>query len=88
VATKLITYDLNKEIVRPNIVGAIKQLGGSWAKLSESSYATNTPLTTEQIYQRLKPLLDANDHIYIITLQQPHSGYGPTEVNQWLAGNL
>jgi len=36
-ATLLITYDLNQETKRPNIVGAVKDVGGSWAKLSESS---------------------------------------------------
>ena len=38
-ATLLVTYDLNKETVRPNIVGAIKEYS-SWARLSESSYST------------------------------------------------
>jgi hypothetical protein len=83
----LITYDLNRETVRPNIVGAIKALG-SWAKLSESSYAVNVSMTVEQVYGTLKPLLDANDRMYIVTLKKPWAGYGPKEVNDWLDSNL
>ena len=86
-AATLITYDLNKETVRPNIVGAIQKFDG-WAKLSESSYAVTSNLTPTQIYETLKPLLDSNDHIYVITLSQPHSGYGPEKVNKWLQENL
>lgn len=84
----LITYDLNKEITRPPIVKKIKELGTSWAKLSESSYAISYAGTPEQVYNALKPLLDSNDHIYIITLKRPYTGWGPATVNKWLEDNL
>ena len=86
-AATLITYDLNKETVRPNIVGAIQKFDG-WAKLSESSYAVTSNLTPSQIHEKLKPFLDSNDQIYVITLSQPYSGYGPKNVNDWLDNNL
>lgn len=85
--TILITYDLNKEVSRPPIVKEIKDLG-SWARLSESSYAVNTSLTAEQVFNKLKPLIDSNDNLYIITLKQPWSGFGPKDVNEWLNKNL
>ena len=88
-AAKLITYDLNNETVRPNIVGAIKKLSSdNWARLSESSYAVKTSLTPSQIHEKLKPYLDSNDYIYIITLTKPYSGFGPKDVNDWLEQNL
>lgn len=84
----LITYDLNKETTRPPIVKTIKEICYSWAKLSESSYVINTTLSVDQVFSKLKPLIDQNDNIYIITLKKPWSGYGPQDVNQWLEKNL
>ena len=86
-AAKLITYDLNKETVRPKIVTAIKELGG-WARLSESSYATNSSLTPDQIYEKLDPLIDADDDLFVITLTHPYMGYGDKRVIAWLGQNL
>ncbi|WP_035675056.1 hypothetical protein [Bradyrhizobium liaoningense] len=86
-ATYIVTYDLNKEIKRPNIVGAIHEFG-SWAKLSESSYAINSDLNPEQVYQRLLKHLDDNDQLYVITLRKPYYGQGSQEVNDWLESSL
>lgn len=79
----IVTYDLNKEVKRPNIVGEIKKFG-SWAKLSESSYAISTSLTPAQVRDSLKPLLDSNDDLYVIKLSTPWASYGSKEVNDWL----
>lgn len=87
-AVRLITYDLNKETTRPNITGAIKKEYPAWAQLSESSYAVSTSATVEQIYAKLKPLLDENDYIYIITLTRPYTGFGNKKVNDWLESEL
>lgn len=85
--TYLVTYDLNKETTRPPIVERVKEFD-IWARLSESSYAINTPLTVQQVYDYFKPLLDSNDNLYIITLKHPWTGYGPKKVNEWLEDNL
>lgn len=82
-AVYLVTYDLNKEVVRPNITEKIKSLGG-YAKLSESSYAIDVDLTVDQVFDALKPLIDNNDQIYILTLSQPMAGFGYTNINKWL----
>ena len=84
----IVTYDLNRETVRPKIVQAIKDAVAKWAKLSESSYAVTTSLTAEGLYDKLTPLLDSNDQIYIITLKKPWYGFGPKRVNDWLDENL
>lgn len=86
--TFLITYDLNKETTRPPIVKKIKELGTGYARLSESSYAITYGGSVEQVYQALKPMLDSNDHFYVVTLKKPWTGYGPKDVNQWLENNL
>jgi len=85
--TYIVTYDLNKETKRPPIVKEIKDLG-NWAKLSESSYAISTSLSAQQVYEKLKHLIDNNDNLYVITLKNPYSGFGKKEVNDWLEQNL
>lgn len=85
-ATYIVTYDLNKETSRPNIVKEIKTT--SWAKLSESSYAIETTETPESVYNRLAGFIDDNDNLYIISLRRPYFGQGPKDVNEWLADNL
>ena len=87
-AVRLITYDLNQEVRRPNIVKKIKDSFPTWAKLSESSYAVATAETVDQVYARLKPLLDSNDSLYVINLTKPWMGFGSKEVNDWLERNL
>jgi hypothetical protein len=86
-STMLVTYDLNREAKRPDITGVIKK-NWSCVKLSESSYAIAAGIDPDAVYARLKPLLDANDTLYVITLKQPHAGFGPQEVNDWLAEHL
>lgn len=88
-AVYLITYDLNKETKRPPIVDKIKTVsGGNWARLSESCYAISHFGTPEQVYGEIKPLIDSNDFLYIITLKKPYTGFGPKDVNEWLEANL
>lgn len=82
----LVTYDLNKETKRPDILKVLKEM--SWAKLSESSYAVDTEETALQVYNRFKGVIDANDNLYVISLRQPYSGFGPDDVNKWLDARL
>lgn len=86
-AVYLVAYDLNKETSRPPIVKAIKEYG-TWAKLSESSYAISTSKTPAQVYSGLSSLLDSNDQLYVINLRKPYSGFGPNDINKWLEDNL
>lgn len=84
----IVTYDLNKETSRPNMVGLIKKNYPDWAKLSESSYAVSTNLDAVAVYNSLASLLDSNDNLYVITLSRRWWGRGPTDVNNWLAAKL
>lgn len=83
----LVSYDLNKETVRPQIVEEVKKSPG-WAPISESSYAIDTSETALAVYERFKKHLDANDTFYVISLRKPYAGYGFTNVNDWLERNL
>jgi hypothetical protein len=83
----LITYSLNKS--KQDCSELLKNIRSyPHAQLSESSYAIVTNKTPAAIYAELKPLLDKNDYIYIITLNRPYSGCGLNNVNHWLESNL
>lgn len=59
---KLITYNLNaKGQKHAEVLAKIKSFG-VWARLSESSYAIKTNLTTDQLYQH------SSDHLSMITM--------------------
>lgn len=86
-AVLLVTYDLNSPgQAYTNLLGYIKTF--SWAKLSESSYAIRTNESPTVVRDRIRQITDTNDNVYVITLRQPYSGWGPKEVNDWLDNNL
>lgn len=84
-AVFLVTYDLNKEATRPKILDKIREW--PWAKLSESSYAVEST-SVEAVYNQLKPMIDDNDNLFVITLKQPYTGWGPKDVHDWLQKKL
>ena len=86
-AVLLITYDLNSPGQNHSeLLAKIKEY--SWVKLSESSYAIETNLSVQLVFDNLKPLIDSNDNLFIINLKKPWSSFGPKEVNNWLENNL
>jgi len=85
--TYLVTYDLNKPGADySDLLKKIKEF--PWARLSESSYAVNVNSTPEGLFNTLKPFLDQNDNLYVITLKRPYTGFGPKQVNDWLEQHL
>jgi hypothetical protein len=86
-AVYLVTYDLNK--VGQNYSGLYEEIKKySWAKLSESSYVIETNKSVETVLSEMRKCLDSNDTIYIISLTQPWTGYGPKDVNEWIQTHL
>jgi len=86
-AILLVTYDLKKPGQDySDFISTFKKY--AWARLSESCYAIDTYKTPNQIYNELKPFMDQNDQVYIITLSNPWDGYGPKDVNDWLHARL
>lgn len=83
----LVTYDLNKS--GQNYSGLYEEIKKySWAKLSESSYAIETNKSVETICTELRGCMDSNDTVYVISLTEPWTGYGPKDVNEWLQSRL
>lgn len=90
-AVLLVTYDLNKEGKSKSDYKKFYEIRDSYdhVKLSESSYAFKTDESPSTLYNKLKvPVIDENDHIYVITLKRPYMGYGPPATNAWLEKNL
>lgn len=84
----LVTYDLNSPGQKhTEVLEKIKNYG-SWARLSESSYAISTHETVGQVYGKFEPLIDSNDNLYVISLHRPYTGFGKKDVNEWLQNNL
>ena len=82
----IVAYDLNNEVKRPKIVTEVKAT--AWARLSESSYAIDTPERPSQVLARFRKHLDNDDNLYVITLTRPWSGWGPKSMNDWLRQRL
>lgn len=87
-AVRLITYDLNKPGQNHNKVLTKIKAFGSWARLSESSYAVETNESPQAIFNAFKPLLDQNDDFLVITLTRPWAGQASQEVIDWLQNRL
>lgn len=87
-AVLLVTYDLNKPGQNHSKVLEYIKGFAAWARLSESCYAIKTDLSPGDVCGAIRKLMDNNDHVYIITLSRPYSGFGPKEVNEWLESNL
>jgi len=82
---RILTYDLNQEKSNSDYEGfydIIQSYGH--AKLSESSYALNTNDSPDYIFDQLKPYIDDNDNVLILTLSAPWAGRQSKEVLNWL----
>jgi CRISPR/Cas system-associated endoribonuclease Cas2 len=82
----IVAYDLKKETKRPDIVAEVQKT--DWACLSESSYAIETDETVSGVMARFKEYIDDNDQLYVVTLTDPWTGWGPKELNDWLVRRL
>jgi len=86
-AILLVTYDLNNK--GQDYSGVLKVIEAySHTKLSESSYAIDATESPNVIYEKIKPSLDKNDNLYVITLSNPRMGYANSDVLKWLKGHL
>jgi hypothetical protein len=88
-AILLVSYDLSKEFTSRDYNALLNSIRSvAWARISESSYAIDTDLHPESVYQKLKQYLDENDNLAVITLSQPIAGRVPQDVADWLNQRL
>jgi hypothetical protein len=84
----LITYDLSHKPEKDYepVWKYIKQF--DWARLSESSYAVDSTLSPQAIFNQLSSLIHDNDRMLVITLTRPYAGRHAKDVIDWLATHL
>lgn len=86
-AVLLITYDLNaKGQKHKEVLAKIKTFNG--IQLSESSYAISTSLSSEQVFEKFKNLIDANDCMFVIPMIQSYQGWALEKKHKWLNEHL
>ncbi len=62
-----ISYDLHQPGKNYDaLIQAIKNLSGRWAKIHYSYWYVNAAMTSGQARDRLVPLIDLNDSLYVV----------------------
>jgi len=79
----LVTYDLNTP-GQKHVKMLAKIRNYEYKKLSESCYIINTEHSTGDIFEQLEPLIDANDQLYVFSVDGPIASHGPIETRVWL----
>lgn len=85
-STKLISYDLIKPTQDyPNLIDKIKSLG-NWCVLHRSTWLIDTTLTSEQLFDALRPYIDSNDQLFVCNIERKSSVWcgSPKAVDDWL----
>lgn len=82
----LITYDISDDANRLLVVEEIKKF--SYVMLCKSSYAIQTDITPETVYNQFEHLVGKDDVFYVINLRKPYYGQGYGNVIDWLDANL
>jgi len=89
-AVHWVNYDLNKS--GQDYTKLIEYLKShqSWAKPLKSSMFVKTSLTVGQLRDGIKPYIDTNDDVVVVTATgQSWATYGmSTKINDWLRDNL
>ncbi len=74
----MITYDLNQKGQQyENVIAAIKEASsGVWCSFWKSSYLIKSNLpTADEVFNRIKPYLDANDTLFVTEITDNYQGW-------------
>lgn len=81
----LITYDINKVVKNyEDLYTAIKNISGDYQHPLESTWFVSSDLSREEIYNRLRHLMDAKDRLFIIRMKGEYYGWLSKNVWEWL----
>lgn len=85
----LISYDLNSPGQDySKVINAIKNLGPTKAVL-KSSWIVITSLTPSQAWDKLKPVVDTGDHVFIVDItRSARQGWLPKNTWDWINQNV
>jgi len=80
----LVTYDLHKpEKEYKPLIDALESYPDRLHVLA-STWLLSTTGTAQQISDRLRPLMDRDDHILIIKVSNDYQGWLPDASNKWI----
>ena len=86
----LVSYDLNKP--GKDYSGVHKAIQnastGVWCKPLESVYIIQSNLTSEGVYDKVHPFLDANDRILVVGLTGDYCGYLDNDIVKYLSNMM
>ncbi len=81
----LISYDLKKPGKDyKKLYEGLKEIGTEWWHYLESVWLLETHLTPDQISASLRPHMDNNDSLFVITLRPSYDGWLPEDAWNWL----
>lgn len=79
-----ISYDLNKSGKNyEGLIKAIKAVGAS-CHCTDSYWLVSTDQSAEDVYKKLKPHLDDDDHIFITRIMGDRQGWLPKDKWEWI----
>lgn len=81
----LITYDLNKPGQNYALLHEKIKALGTWWHYLDSTWIVVTSLTASQVFDKLKPAVDAADHVLVLNVSgDSYSGWLTQEAWDWL----
>ena len=80
----LITYDLNKPGQEyDKLYETIKDMGPWWHHL-DSTWLVDTDLGTSDIRDRVKAVIDSNDHVLVVKFGSNWASFNSKRANEWI----
>jgi hypothetical protein len=77
-----ISYDLNKEKNYDKLYEGIKSYA-DYCKVLLSMWAISTNQTAQKVHDKLKLLIDNDDHIFISEINANRQGWVPDDAAKW-----
>ena len=86
-ATYIITYDLRKVRDYSSLYNALKSYG-TWAKITESSWAIVTDQTAIQVRDFLLKFMDGDDRLFVVKYGGAAAWQNVIAKNEWFHQHL
>lgn len=86
----MVSYDLRAPGQKyDDLIEAIQESPTvDWVKPLLSCFLIETRETAEEVYTRLKSVIDENDRLLVMKVCQPHQGWFNKDVHKWIEDNV
>jgi hypothetical protein len=78
-----ISYDLNKEKNYDKLYERIKSYG-EYRNILRSTWLVSTSESAQQIHEKLRPLIDSDDRLFISEVTSNFQGWLPKSDGDWI----